>query len=225
MNLLTITPISQTYGYPMKTIIWTLILAITTLTVSQDIYGDPTPLSQESTDMDMNVDFTLVDSNGTSHTLSSYKGQYVVLEWVNFDCPFVKKQYRSGNMPRLQEAYTQKGVVWLAICSSAPEKQGYYDGKSLTNRIVEEKFKGSAYLLDPDGTVGMQYHAKTTPHLFILNPQLELIYKGAIDSVRSTDPDDIAKSTNYVTEALEAAMAGLPVPNPRTTSYGCSVKY
>lgn len=202
-----------------------LILAITIFASGRLVHGQTATAGEGSSGVTAIRDFMLVDSNGNSHTLSSYKDRYVVLEWVNFDCPFVKKQYRSGHMPRLQEAYTAKGVVWLAICSSAPGKQGYYDGDALTSRIAEEKFKGSAYLLDPDGAVGKLYQAKTTPHLFIYNPQLELIYEGAIDSIRSTDPKDIAQATNYVAQVLEAAMAGLPIPNPRTTPYGCSVKY
>ncbi len=170
-------------------------------------------------------DFTLVDSNGQSHTLSSYQGKYVVLEWINFDCPFVKKHYGSGNMPGLQAMYVGKGVVWLGISSSAPGKQGNFQGQALRDRIANENFQGTAYLLDEDGAVGKQYDAKTTPHMLVFNPELDLIYDGAIDSTRSTDPDDIPNSTNYVVEVLEAAMAGLPVPNAKTTPYGCSVKY
>lgn len=202
-----------------------LILAVVSLAAVQFVHGEAVETQEKSSDVVVSRDFTLVDSNGNSHTLSSYKGRYVVLEWVNFDCPFVKKHYRSGYMPGLQEAYTAKGVVWLTICSSAPKKQGYYQGDALTSRIAKENFKGSAFLLDPDGTVGKLYQAKTTPHLFIYNPELELVYEGAIDSIRSTDPEDISQSTNYVVEVLEAAMAGLPIPNPRTTPYGCSVKY
>lgn len=208
---------------PMK--MFSLILVITCLAAAVDVYSQPETTQPASSGAAVERDFTLADSNGDSHTLSSYKGKYVVLEWVNFDCPFVKKHYRSGQMQRLQEAYIAKGVVWLGVCSSAPGKQGDYQGDALNRRIEQEKFAGSAYLLDPDGTVGKLYRAKTTPHLFIYNPQMQLIYEGAIDSIRSTDAEDIPQSVNYVVEVLEAAMAGLPVPNPRTTPYGCSVKY
>ena len=170
-------------------------------------------------------DFTLTDAQGKTHTLSDYHGSYVVLEWINFDCPFVQKHYGSTNIPSLQNTYTDKGVVWLAINSSAPGKQGHYTGDALTQRIADEGFNGTAYLLDPDGTVGKMYDAKTTPHMYIFDPDLNLIYQGAIDSIRSTDPDDIPNATNHVTETLEAALAGLPIPNPQTTPYGCSVKY
>lgn len=207
-------------------------MAITGIALAEEEAQDPAADSKRTTEeASQSIEeatshhFTLIDAAGKTHTLSSYQGQYVVLEWVNFDCPFVKKHYRSGNMPRLQETYTAKGVVWLAICSSAPNKQGYYEGDALTDRIEQENFKGSAYLLDSDGAVGKQYHAKTTPHLFILSPKLKLIYSGAIDSTRSTDPDDIDQSTNYVAEVLEAAMADLPIPHAITAPYGCSVKY
>ena len=133
----------------VKMPIW--ILAVVGLAAVQFVHGEAAEAPEVSSDAVVNRDFTLTDSHGKSHTLSSYKGQYVVLEWVNFDCPFVKKHYRSGHMPRLQEAYAAKGVIWLAICSSAPKKQGYYQGEALTSRIAEEKFKGSAFLLDPDG--------------------------------------------------------------------------
>ena len=210
----------------MKTLTWAwiLILAVTGVAVAQSDH-DESAATQKAAPLVLTGDFTLVDSTGKQHTLSSYKGQYVVLEWVNFDCPFVKKHYRSGNMPRLQETYTEKGVVWLAVCSSAPDKQGYYHGDALTSRMAKENFKGSAYLQDPDGKVGKLYKAKTTPHMIIFNPQLDLIYDGAIDSVRSTDPEDISNATNYVAQVLDAAMGDQPIPNPRTTPYGCSVKY
>jgi peroxiredoxin len=170
-------------------------------------------------------EFTLEDAEGNSHTLSDYRGKYIVLEWVNFDCPFVRKHYGSGNMPQLQETYTGEGVVWLSVCSSAPGKQGYFEGEDLEERIAEENAVPTAYLLDPEGTVGRAYGAKTTPHMYIIDPDGVLIYAGGIDDIRSTDVDDISEATNYVKTTLDAAMAGEPVPVKTSRPYGCSVKY
>ncbi|MGB5873330.1 MAG: thioredoxin family protein [Bacteroidota bacterium] len=170
-------------------------------------------------------DFTLEDSEGTRHSLSDYEGKYLVLEWVNFDCPFVRKHYDSGNMQTLQKTYAEEGVVWLSVCSSAPGKQGYFEGEELEGRIAEEGSAPTAYLVDPEGTVGQTYGAKTTPHIFIIDPDGTLIYAGGIDDTRSTDTDDIAKATNYVRTTLDAAMAGEQVPVKTSRPYGCSVKY
>jgi hypothetical protein len=170
-------------------------------------------------------DFTLGDTRGQQHSLADYKGQYVVLEWINHDCPFVKKHYDSNNMQNLQKAYGAKDVVWLSICSSAPGKQGYYEAEAW-NKISQEKgAAATAVLLDPDGTVGRLYGAKVTPHIYIIDPDQNLIYQGAIDDIPSTNPGDIANSKNYVKETLDAAMAGQPVPRSATKPYGCSVKY
>lgn len=170
-------------------------------------------------------DFTLTDANGKTHSLSDFKGKYVVLEWVNFGCPFVKKHYGSGNMQMLQEAYTKKDVVWLSICSSAPGKQGYFAGEALTQAISEHDVKANAYLIDADGKVGRMYEAKTTPNMYVINPDGELIYAGAIDDTPSVDPDDIPNSTNYIKATLDAAMAGKAVAVKSTQPYGCGVKY
>jgi len=170
-------------------------------------------------------DFTLKDTNGAPHSLSAFKGKYVVLEWVNHDCPFVKKQYDSGNMQSLQKEYAAKGVVWLSINSSAPGKQGNYSPQD-ANMLTQTKGAApAAVLLDSDGKVGNLYGAQTTPHMFIINPQGILIYQGAIDDIPSTDTADVAKSKNYVRLGLDEAMAGKPVTVATTKSYGCSVKY
>ncbi|MCZ6776738.1 MAG: thioredoxin family protein [Ignavibacteria bacterium] len=170
-------------------------------------------------------DFTLPDNSGNKHSLSDFKGKFVVLEWVNYDCPFVRKHYRSGNMPSLQKMYTKKDVVWLSICSSAPGKQGYFETDELSERMKKEKAIPTAYLLDPDGKVGKTYGAKTTPHMYIVNPEGLLIYAGGIDNIASTDIDDIEEATNYVKEVLDAAMTGKEVPVKGSRPYGCSVKY
>jgi len=170
-------------------------------------------------------DFTLTSSVGEEHSLSDFKGQYVVLEWVNFGCPFVQKHYSVKNMQALQESYRNQGVVWLAICSSAPGKQGHMTGEALREKLEQESFEGTAYLLDESGEVGKAYGAKRTPEMFIINPEGTIIYHGAIDSDSSADSNKTATATNYVVETLRAAMAGDPVPNPSTKPYGCSVKY
>ncbi|MEM6884827.1 MAG: thioredoxin family protein [Verrucomicrobiota bacterium] len=169
--------------------------------------------------------FTLTDTNGTSHNLSDFKGKFVVLEWVNHGCPFVGKFYNPGKMQEWQGSYTGKDVVWLSICSSASGKQGHMSTEDWNAKIKSSGTQATAVLIDEDGTVGKAYEAKTTPHMFIIDPTGNLIYAGAIDSVRSTDSEDIAKATNYVAQALDEALAGKAVSTPTTSPYGCSVKY
>lgn len=170
-------------------------------------------------------DFTLLDSYGKKHTLSEYKGKFVVLEWFNPDCPFVKRHYASENMQKLQEEYTKKDVIWLIINSSAPGKQGHCTPE-LANRLVKEKHASpTAFLLDHEGEVGKKYGAKTTPHMFVINPKGILIYNGAIDDKPSAKKEDTAKAKNYVRMALDESMAGEEVSIPTTQPYGCSVKY
>lgn len=170
-------------------------------------------------------DFTLQDAAGKEHTLSNHRGQYVVLEWINYGCPFVVKFYSEGHMQALQEEWGEKGVIWYAICSSAPGEQGHYPADQLAEVNERRNFSGHAYLLDEDGTVGRKYGARTTPHMFVIDPEGTLIYQGAIDSVRSTRASDIEGATNFVVEALKAAKAGNPVDPHTTVPYGCSVKY
>lgn len=170
-------------------------------------------------------DFTLTDVNGASHSLSSFQGKFVVLEWVNLDCPFVKKHYESGNMQKLQKTYTEQGVVWLSINSSAEGKQGNFSSDEWKKRLAANQSASTATLLDGNGKVGKAYSAKTTPHMFIVDPKGKLIYQGAIDSKASTDASDIADSKNYVKAALDEALAGKPVSESSTKAYGCSVKY
>lgn len=170
-------------------------------------------------------EFTLTDSNGQSHNLSDFKGKFVVLEWLNHGCPFVKKHYDGGNMQGLQKEYTGKDVVWLSIASSAPGKQGNMSPEE-TNKTKEEKGAApTAVLIDEDGTVGKLYDAKVTPELFVINPEGTLIYAGAIDDKKSVDAADVAGARNYVKQALDEAMAGNPVSTPQTEAYGCGVKY
>ncbi len=169
--------------------------------------------------------FTVKDTNGKSHSLADYKGKHVVLEWLNHDCPFVVKHYQSKNMQTLQKTATEKGVVWLSIISSAPGNQGSATGEAVNKLTTEKGAAPTAVLLDSEGTAGRSYEAKTTPHMFVINPEGTLVYKGAIDSISSTQEADVPKATNYVKAALEESMAGKPVGTSSSKPYGCSVKY
>ena len=170
-------------------------------------------------------DFLLTGVTHKTVSLSQYKGKYVVLEWTNYECPFVKKHYKSNNMQTLQAEYTNKGVIWISINSSAKGKQGNFSKAEWVKQIADHKSAATVVALDENGKVGKLYGAKTTPHIFIINPEGKLIYQGAIDSISSFDADDIAKAENYVKATLDAAMVGKPVAVAETEAYGCSVKY
>jgi peroxiredoxin len=169
--------------------------------------------------------FTATDSRGQSHALDQYKGKYVVLEWHNQGCPFTRKHYESGNMQALQKQWTEKGVVWLTVISSGPGKEGYVTASQENEYMAKMHASPTAALLDPEGSLGRLYNAKTTPDMFVIDPQGKLIYSGAIDDRPSTDLDDVKGADNYVSDALSAAMSGKPVAKPYTRAYGCSVKY
>jgi hypothetical protein len=169
--------------------------------------------------------FSATDTKGATHALSEYAGKVVVLEWVNFECPFVGKHYGSGHMQKLQKDYTAKGVVWLSINSSATGQQGHYPADKVNALLALKGAAPSAYLLDTAGTIGRAYGAKTTPHMFIVNAKGTLVYAGGIDDTPSTDQADIATAKNYVQAALDEVLAGKPVTTASTQSYGCSVKY
>jgi peroxiredoxin len=170
-------------------------------------------------------DFVATDSNGQSHHLADYRGKYVVLEWHNNGCPYTQKHYQSGNMENLQREWTARGVIWFTVISSAPGEQGYVTAAQENEYMREMHAAPTAALLDPDGQLGHLYDAKTTPHMFVINPEGVLIYDGAIDDRPTPDPPDIAGATNYVSQALSEAMAGKPVSVAATRPYGCSVKY
>jgi peroxiredoxin len=169
--------------------------------------------------------FELVDTSGQSHSLSDFAGKTVVLEWTNHECPFVKKHYSAGNMQAQQREATADGVVWLTINSSAPGLQGHVDAATADRIRDEADAAQTAYLMDGDGTVGRAYDAKTTPHMYVIDPQGVLRYAGAIDSIPTADRDDLANATQYVPQALAELAAGQPVSTPVTRPYGCSVKY
>jgi len=175
--------------------------------------GDPAP------------NFTGVDSNGKQQSLATYKGKFVVLEWHNQGCPYTRKHYESGNMQRLQKEWTGKGVVWLTVISSAPGTQGFVTPTQENEYLQKMNASPTAVIMDPGGSLGHLYGAKTTPHMYIIDPAGTLIYNGAIDDHPTSDQADIAGSKNYVSAALAEAMSGKPVTDAATRPYGCSVKY
>ncbi|WP_343219137.1 thioredoxin family protein [Cerasicoccus frondis] len=171
-------------------------------------------------------DFTLPGADGVEHSLADYKGKWVVLEWTNYGCPFVKKFYDgSTKMTELQKEWTGKDVVWLSICSSAPGKQGHMDPAKAQETNVEKGWSGTAYLVDDTGKVGKEYGATNTPQMYVINPDGEIVYMGAIDSKRSANPGDVDTADNYVDLALSASMEGKNITTPKSKPYGCSVKY
>lgn len=169
--------------------------------------------------------FTLPDTYGTEHALEQYRGQWVVLEWLNYGCPYVQKHYRTDNIPGQQEKWRAEGVVWLNIVSSAPGKQGYYEPGEMNAQSEKMGNQADAVLLDPEGTVGMMYEAKTTPHMFVINPEGTLLYMGGIDDVPTARDEDLERATQLVDQALTEAMAGKAVSVPTSRPYGCNVKY
>lgn len=170
-------------------------------------------------------DFTATDTNGKTHKLSDYQGKFVVLEWTNRGCPYTQKHYNSSNMQKLQREWTGRGVIWLTVVSSAPGKQGYVTAAEENAYVKQVDATPTAVLLDPTGALGHLYDAKTTPDMYVINPQGVLIYSGAIDDRPTTDTSDIGGAKNYVSIALEEATSGKAVSNPTTRPYGCSVKY
>ena len=176
-------------------------------------------------------DFSGKDSHGKTQTLSQYRGKFVVLEWTNHDCPYTKKHYESGNMEALQKKWTERGVIWLSIISSAPGKEGFMTATEENQYLAKMHASLTAVILDTSGQIGHLYEAKTTPHMFVIDPTGKLIYEGAIDdhpAVYDSPAQTVAlikSAKNYVDEALGQAMAGKPVTDPVTRPYGCSVKY
>lgn len=180
---------------------------------AEPVIGKPAPL------------FTGHGSDGKAYSLVDFQGKFVVLQWYNPRCPFIRKHYDFGDMQKLQEKYAAKGVIWLEIDSNAPGKEGYMVASEAQVMRERQKTKSLATLLDPDNKIALLYEAKTTPHMFVIDPKGILIYKGAIDDHNSADPKDIPKSKNYVAAALDQAMAGEQVSIPSTAPYGCGVKY
>lgn len=170
-------------------------------------------------------DFAAQDSRGNAVNLSQFRGKTVVLEWTNADCPFTRKHYNSGNMQSVQELAQQNGIVWLTIVSSAPGKQGYVNGPAADQLTESRHAAPTTVLLDPTGTVARLYSAKTTPHMFVIDKRGTVQYMGGIDSIASTDVDDIAHAEPYLKEAMLAVANGEKPPHAVTKPYGCSIKY
>lgn len=169
--------------------------------------------------------FTVTDIEGKVYNLSDYRGKVVVLEWVNPECPFVRKHYESGNIPQLQKSTITDGAVWLLINSGHPGAQGDYTPTEVKDWQKKNSSEPTAYFRDQDGAIGRIYGAKTTPHMYVISKEGLLKYNGAIDSIRSSNPKDIAKAENYVISALTALSSGDEIKHPITRPYGCSVKY
>ena len=169
--------------------------------------------------------FTLKDTNGKTHSLSDFKGKVVVLEWLNHDCPFVKKHYNSGNMQTLQKKYTGKDVVWLSIVSSAPGKQGHYSPSKANKLTADKGAAPTAVLIDSDGKTGRAYGAKRTPEMVIIDTEGNHVFQGAIDSNAGFDEAEIKSAKNYVAQNLDALLAGKKLPVSSNKAYGCGIKY
>ncbi len=189
------------------------ILALATLLEAAPKVGQPAP------------DFTGVDSNGTQHTLSAYRGKTVVLEWTNHDCPFVGKHYNTGNMQALQRYAASKEVTWLSVISSASGEQGYVSGAQANALTSQRQAAPAAVLLDAAGVIGRLYDARTTPHMYIINAAGMLVYMGGIDDKPSTQHADVQTANNYLRTALDEILGGKAVSQAVTRPYGCSVKY
>ncbi|KYG66499.1 alkyl hydroperoxide reductase [Bdellovibrio bacteriovorus] len=199
----------------MKKLITLAILALMPMGLAhaEAIPGKPAPA------------FEVKDANGKTRTLSENKGKWVVLEWFNKDCPYVKKHYDSNNMQGLQKNYTGKGVIWYTVVSSAKGKQGHQSPADTLKTATEKKAAASAILLDESGVMGKAYGAKTTPHMYVIDPSGNVVYAGGIDNNDSSDPKVIPASTNYVSAALDAGMANKKIEVSSARPYGCSVKY
>lgn len=174
---------------------------------------------------EMAPDFNVEDTHGKSVKLSDLKGKIVVLEWTNSGCPFVRKHYDTHHMQTLQKDYTDKGVVWISIISSAPGKEGHKTPDEANEQVLKDESHASHVVLDLNGQIGHSYGAKTTPHMFVLDREGKIVYMGAIDDKPGTSTGDIETARNYVVDALDAVLAGKEVQTKVTDSYGCSVKY
>ena len=169
--------------------------------------------------------FSVTDTNGKTVSLADYKGKHVVLEWVNPGCPYVQKHYNSANMPGTQKDATGQGVVWLAVNSTHTGASDYLPPAKLAGWMKDKGGTPTATLMDVDGKVGRAYGARTTPHMYVIDPGGKLVYAGAIDSKATANPADIKTATNYVKQAVGESLAGKPVSTAVTQAYGCSVKY
>ena len=190
-----------------------LLIGMPAMVMADAVPGKPSP------------PFEVKDARGQVQKLSDYQGKWLVLEWFNKDCPYVRKHYGSGNMQGLQQRYATQGVAWLSVISSAPGKQGYVEPAEALDTVKTTKSAASQVLLDPSGTMGKAYGAKTTPHMFVIDPMGTVVYAGGIDDNDSANPAVIPTSKNYVSAALDAALAGQKVVTASARPYGCHVQY
>jgi peroxiredoxin len=190
-----------------------LVLLSATSVQAEPVVGQPAPA------------FSGPAANGGSLNLNDLRGKTVILEWTNHECPFVRKHYESGNIPKVQKQAASQGIVWLQVISSAPGKQGYVDAETAKKLNQERGATPSNIVLDSSGAIGKLYAATNTPQLFIIDPKGKLLYKGGIDSIPSADADDIASAENYISSALNELAAGKPISKAVTKPYGCSIKY
>lgn len=169
--------------------------------------------------------FKSFDTYSKPISLDKMKGKIVVLEWTNHECPFVVKHYSTGNMQQTQKTVAGEDVVWISIVSSAPNKQGYVPAQQANAITLDQKAKPTHKILDPTGEIGQLYGAKTTPHMFVIDTEGKLAYKGAIDNHSTWRTRGLEDAKNYVVAAVENLRAGEDVQTPQTAPYGCSVKY
>lgn len=196
-----------------RTLVTSLFLLPFGLSHAAAVVGQPAP------------DFAIKDASGQEVKLSQFRGKHVVLEWMNPSCPFTRKHYDSGNMPETQKEAVGKGVVWLSVYSNDDDGWLYTKPAKLREWVSERKAAPTALLIDGDGALGKAYGARTTPHMYLVSPTGTLLYAGGIDSIASTDKDDIAKATNYVRQAVNEALAGKPISVATSRPYGCMIKY
>lgn len=170
-------------------------------------------------------DFEVIGADGTTHSLSDYEGEYIIIEWLNHGCPYIQKHYNGNNMQQLQEKYTDQGVVWLSVVSSAPGTQGYMEAEEALQSIEEQGASPTAILLDPEGEMGRAYDARVTPHMFIIDPEGVLRYNGAIDDKPTARASSLETAHNYIDAAMTSLRNGEEVEVKSNTPYGCTVKY
>ncbi|QOC22624.1 redoxin domain-containing protein [Wenzhouxiangella sp. AB-CW3] len=198
----------------MQVLATSLLLALSTAVIAAPQIGQPAP------------DFTLTDTQGNEVSLSDFRGQTVILEWTNHDCPFVVKHYQPGNMQDQQRlARNQHDAVWLSIISSRPGAQGHVSPEEADELTASRDAYPNAVLIDEPGDVGRAYDARVTPHMYIIDAEGILRYMGGIDSNPSRDPEDIPDATQYVVVALEQMAAGEEITDSVTRPYGCQVHY
>ena len=193
--------------------------SVVALLVSAAAFGDQIKVGS------LAPEFAPPDVEGKVVKLSDYKGKTVVLEWFNPECPFVNAAHTKGSLVGTAKRITEKGVVWLAVNSTTKSSSDYTDPAALTAQLTKFGAAQAGYLVDEPGIMGRAYGAKTTPHMYIIDPSGKLVYNGAIDDKRSTNLDDVKTAKNYVVAALDEMKAGKPVSVASTAPYGCSVKY